>query len=121
VTRYDHTYLRTEKLGDDTCDVIESKPKDDKIRDESGYSRKVIWLDATSHVERKVEYYDLSGKLLKTQRAFDIQQIEPSRSIPLRREMINNQTGHKTLYQLEHITRDRNNEELFTVRNLERM
>jgi len=121
VSRYDHAYLRTEKLGDDSCDVIESKPKDGKTREESGYSRKVIWLDATSHVERKVEYYDLSGTLLKTQRAFDIQQIEPSRWIPLRREMVNHQTGHKTLYQLEHITRDRSNEDFFTARNLEHM
>ena len=53
--------------------------------------------------------------------AFPHPHSEPSRWIPLRREMVNNQTGHKTLYQLEHITRDRNNEEFFTARNLEHM
>jgi outer membrane lipoprotein-sorting protein len=122
VSRYEHTYLRTEKLDSDTCDVIESKPKDGKTRDESGYSRKLIWLDAANHVERKVEYYDLAGALLKTQRAYEVQQVEASRWLPLRREMINHQTGHKTLYQLDHITLDtKSNEEFFTARNLERM
>ena len=123
VNRYEHSYLRTEKLDNDTCDVIESKPKDAKTRDESGYSRKLIWVDTVSRVERKVEYYDLPGKLLKTQRAFDIQQVEssPQRWVPLRREMVNHQNGHKTLYRLDNIKLDRKlTEDFFSVRNLER-
>lgn len=124
VNRYDHTYLRSEKLDNEQCDVIESKPKDDKTREESGYSRKVSWLDAATHVERKVEYYDLSGKLLKTQRAFDIQQIEtsPQRWVPMRREMVNHQNGHKTLFRLDHITLDKKlTPDFFSTRNLERI
>jgi outer membrane lipoprotein-sorting protein len=123
VNKYDHSYLRREQFDGASCDVIESKPKDGKTRDEIGYSRKVIWLDATNHVERKVEYYDLSGNLLKTQHVFDIQQVEssPQRWIPKRREMLNHQTGHKTLYQMDSITLDRElNDEFFSTRNLER-
>jgi hypothetical protein len=124
VSRYDHTYLRSEKLDNDSCDVIESKPKDAKTRAESGYSRKVMWLDAATHIERKVEYYDLSDKLLKTQRTFDIQQVEssPQRWLPTRREMVNHQTGHKTFYKLERITLDRKlTEDFFSTRSLERI
>jgi hypothetical protein len=123
VNRYDHTFLRSEPLDGSACDVIESKPKDGKTRDESGYARRIIWLDATTHVERKVEYYDLSNKLLKTQYATDIQQIEtsPPRWVPMRRDMVNHQTGHKTLYRMDRISLDRKlNEDFFSVRNLER-
>jgi outer membrane lipoprotein-sorting protein len=124
VSRYDHTYLRSEKLDNDGCDVIESKPKDAKTREESGYSRKVIWLDTATQIERKVEYYDLSDKLLKTQRTFDIQQVEssPQRWLPTRREMVNHQTGHKTLYKLERIALDRKlTDDFFSTRSLERI
>ena len=124
VNKYDHTYLRSEQVDGASCDVIESKPKDGKTREETGYSRKIIWLDAANHVERKVEYYDLSGNLLKTQHVSEIQQVEssPQRWIPKRREMVNHQTGHKTLYQLENISLDRQlSEEFFSTRNLERM
>jgi outer membrane lipoprotein-sorting protein len=124
VSRYDHTYLRSEKLDSDSCDVIESKPKDARTRDESGYARKVIWLDAATHIERKVEYYDLSDKLLKTQRTFDIQQVEasPQRWLPMRREMVNHQTGHKTFYKVERTALDRKlTEDFFSTRSLERI
>lgn len=123
VDKYDHSYVRTEQFDGVSCDVIESKPKDDKTRDETAYSRKVMWLDAASHVERKVEYYDLSGKLLKTQHSTEIKQLEssPPRWLPMRREMVNVQNGHKTLYQIENITLDgKLNEEFFSARNLER-
>jgi len=123
VARYDHTVLRREQLDGSACDVVESRPKDDKTRDESGYARRILWLDATTHVERKVEYYDLSNKLLKTQHATDLQQIEasPPRWVPMRREMVNHQTGHKTLYRMDRISLDpKLNDDFFSVRNLER-
>jgi hypothetical protein len=123
VGRYDHSFVRSEQLDGAACDVIESRPKDDRTRDESGYARRVIWLDSTTHVERKVEYYDLSNKLLKTQHATDIQQIEtsPPRWVPTHREMVNHQTGHKTLYRLDRISLDpKLNTDFFSTRNLER-
>ena len=80
------------------CYVIESVPADDTVKANSGYSRKVTWVRSDNFVETKVEYYDLAGRLLKTQRVTKPQVVDAKagRWFPLSREMTNHQTGHKT-------------------------
>jgi outer membrane lipoprotein-sorting protein len=123
VEKYQHTWQRDEVIDGADCHVIESKPIDTKTRDDSGYSRKIVWVEAKSFLERKVEYYDVDGKLLKTQLTFDVQAVEPARQrwMPMRREMVNHQTGHKTLYQFDRFTLDRQlTDSFFSLRSLER-
>lgn len=122
VAKYQHALLRNEAVDGSDCYVIESKPRDAKTRDDFGYSRRVTWVDARSFVERKVEYYDLAGRLLKTQTTFDVKQVDAGKGrwLPMRRQMVNHQTGHTTIYQFERFDlrgdlRDAN----FTVRQLE--
>jgi hypothetical protein len=106
VERYQHAWLRTESIDGVDCDVIESRPVDDKTRDDTGYARRISWLDTHSHVERKVEYYDTRDVLLKTQLSFDVKLIEPEKQrwLAMRREMTNHQTGHKTLYVFDQVS-----------------
>jgi len=123
VEKYTHRYLRNEAIDGVDCYVLESTPIDAETRAESGYSRKVEWLDASNYLERKVEYYDLSAVLLKTQHAYDLQQVEPTKQrwISMRREMVNQQTGHKTIYKFERFALDQKlDESFFSTRNLER-
>jgi outer membrane lipoprotein-sorting protein len=103
VGRYSHVFVREEAVDGSNCFVIESTPKETRTRDETGYSRKLTWVDARSFVERKVEYYDLDNALLKTQLTFDVQLVEPDKQrwMPMRRQMTNHQTGHQTLYQFD--------------------
>lgn len=122
VEKYRHTLLRTENVDGADCFVIESRPLDVKTRDDTGYDRKLTWVDSRNFVERKVEYYDTSNALLKTQLTFDVQEVEPQRQrwLSMRREMTNHQTGHKTLYGFDSV--DVNNslaDGWFSVRNLE--
>jgi len=99
VDHYKHTLLRTEKVEDHDCFVIESVPASDAIRANSGYSKKVMWVRVDNFVESKVEYYDLAGRLLKTQLTGRHQLVErdKDRWFVMSREMTNHQTGHRTI------------------------
>jgi outer membrane lipoprotein-sorting protein len=99
VDTYRHTLLRKEKVDDWECYVVESVPATDQVKSNSGYSKKTSWIRADNFLETKVEYYDLAGRLLKTQRATRHELVEPGqkRWFALDREMKNHQTGHRTV------------------------
>jgi hypothetical protein len=98
VDRYTHTLLRSEPIDGRDCYVIESVPVDAAVGASTGYSKKITWVRSDTFLESKVEYYDLAGRLLKTQRTSRHQLIEPDKGrwFPLDREMVNHQTGHRT-------------------------
>ena len=110
-------------MDDVDCHVIESVPGDDTVKVNSGYSKKITWVRSDNFVETKVEYYDLAGRLLKTQRVTKPQVVDAKagRWFPLSREMTNHQTGHKTtLNVLKLETNVPTPDELFTTRYIER-
>lgn len=120
---YKHTLLRTEPLDGQDCYVIESIPRDDDVKRDSGYSKKITWVRKDNFLETKVEYYDVSGRLLKTQNVSGHKLVEPDtqRWIALRREMINHQTDHKTIFTFDRIEADVPvADDVFTTRSIER-
>jgi outer membrane lipoprotein-sorting protein len=120
VEKWEHVLLREETVDGVPCHVVESRPRDASTREDTGYSRRISWVDARTFVERKVEYYDTRGQLLKTQLTFDVQAEEPGRFMPMRRQMTNHQTGHQTQYQFERFAVDKSLQDGdFTVRRLE--
>lgn len=98
VDQYTHTLLRSEKVDDHDCYVVESVPAAATVKANSGYSKKITWVRVDNFVESKVEYYDLAGRLLKTQRAGRHQLVEPDKGrwFVMYREMTNHQSGHRT-------------------------
>lgn len=123
VDLYQHTLLRSEVSDGHDCYVIESVPANDTVKSNSGYSKKITWVRKDTLLEAKVEYYDVSGRLLKTQLTTDHQLVEPNpqRWFPLYREMTNHQTGHKTVINVDKIESGIDApDELFTTRYLER-
>lgn len=118
-----HTLLRTETIDAKECYVVESVPRDDNVKRDSGYSKKITWVRKDNFLETKVEYHDLAGRLLKTQSISDHQLVEldTQRWFALRREMVNHQTGHKTIITFARIESGvLAAEDLFTTCNLER-
>jgi outer membrane lipoprotein-sorting protein len=123
VARYRHTVVRNEAIDGVDCYVVESTPADDTVKSNSGYSRKVTWVRTDNFVEAKVEYYDLAGRLLKTQRVTKPQAVDAKggRWFPMFREMTNHQTGHRTtLNVLKLETNVPTPDDLFTTRAIER-
>jgi hypothetical protein len=123
VDLYRHVLLRSEAVDGHDCFVVESTPANESVRSHSGYSRKITWVRKDNFLETKVEYFDLSGRLLKTQRVAEHKLIEPEtqRWLALSREMTNHQSGHKTVLRFDKVEPGAQlSEELFTTRYLER-
>jgi hypothetical protein len=98
VDQFRHTLLRAEKIDEHDCYVVESVPATDTVKANSGYSKKIMWVRADNFLESKVDYYDLGGRLLKTQRTGRHQLVEPGKGrwFVMHREMTNHQSGHRT-------------------------
>ncbi len=62
VEKYTYKYLRDEACDLGQCFVIEQYPVDKN----SGYTRRVVWLDQAEYRTEKVEFYDRKDSLLKT-------------------------------------------------------
>ncbi len=121
VDLYRHTLLRSEKSGDADCYVIESVPASDTVKRNSGYGRKITWVRHDNFLEAKVEYYDLADRLLKTQQVERGQELEPGRWLAAHREMVNHQTGHRTVIEIENLDAHSGvSDDLFTTRYIER-
>ena len=123
VDQYRHTLLKTETIDGVACFVVESVPANDAVRGNSGYSRKVTWVRSDNFVETRVDYYDLAGRLWKTQTVSRPQLVEPQKGrwFPLVREMVNHQSGHRTVITATRLVSDiAVPDETFTTRYIER-
>jgi len=123
VDLYRHTLVRSEPIENQECFVIESVPANDTVKANSGYSKKITWVRKDNFLEHKVEYFDLSGRLLKTQTITEHKLVEPDtqRWFALHREMTNHQTGHRTDFRFNKLEPGLPvADELFSTRYLER-
>ena len=123
VDLYRHTLKGTEQVDGVECHVIESIPRDEAVRASSGYSRKVTWVRSDNFLETRVDYYDLAGRLLKTQLVKRHQLVEPEKGkwFALTREMTNHQTRHRTTFTVDKLQPGtRLSDDMFTTRYIER-
>jgi uncharacterized protein len=122
VDHYRHTLLRSEAIDGHDCYVVESLPATDAVKANSGYRKKITWVRADNFVESKVEYYDLAGRLLKTQHAGRHQLVEPGKGrwFVMHREMTNHQSGHRTTITASKAEAVAIPDDAFTIRYLER-
>ena len=122
VSLFQHTLVRSEAVDGHDCHVVESVPVSDMVKTNSGYSKKVTWVRKDNFLETKVEYYDLAGRLLKTQLIGGHTLVEPDtqRWFAKSREMTNHQSGHRTTIDAEKADAVAIPDDLFTTRYLER-
>lgn len=107
--------LKEEAIRDLDCYVVESVPKVS-----SAYTRKVSWIDKSSFLPLKEEYYDVQNDLYKIFTADEIKDFKGHPTI-VRRAMKNVKTGHHTETTFEKVDYDVGLEEsLFTERYLQR-
>jgi hypothetical protein len=123
VSLYQHKLLREEAAEGLPCYVVESVPANEDVKRDYGYSRKVNWIAKDSFHEVKTEYYDVTGRLLKTQlvRGITLVDAEAQRWAPKYKEMVNHQTNHKTIVNADSYTTDTKvTADTYTLRALER-
>lgn len=92
VEKYTYKYVREETLEGVRCFVIERYPLDPK----SGYTRQVTWIDTDEYRNRKMDFYDRKGSLLKTLTYEGYRQYVGRYWRAERFFMVNHQTGKST-------------------------
>lgn len=95
VEKFTYKYLRDEPCGEETCYVVEQYPVDKN----SGYKRRIVWIDQSAYRMHKTEFYNRRDALLKTLTAGAYEQYEAKHWRPTEMEMINHQSGKSTLLQ----------------------
>ena len=109
-----HAATKEEKLGARDCYVIKSTPKAADV----DYGYKLSWIDKTTFLPIKEEYYDRKGELYKVFTADEIKDVKGLPTIT-KRTMKNLQSGHMT--EVAYIKTDYNigiEDSLFTERFL---
>ncbi len=91
-----HKFLKMEKIGNDECFVIESKPKEEDYM----YSKTITWVIKDKWIGKKKEFYDEDGELLKILEVKDYKKIN-GYWIILHSEMKNVQKKHSTEMSLK--------------------
>ena len=93
VEKYTYRHLREEELNGVLCYVGESYPVDTK---NSGYTKRITWMDTAEYRVFKVDYYDRKQSLLKTLTVDGYQQYLGKYWRASSMEMVNHQSGKST-------------------------
>ena len=123
VEEWNHKLVREENVAGRDCYVIESTPKSPQVAANTGYSRRIGWIDKGSFVALRAEIYDLNGQLLKKLTDEDVRQVDASndRYQPMKLTAENVQTGHKTIIEFKNFKANVGiGDDVFTARSLER-
>lgn len=116
-----HRMLKEESVDGALCHVIESVPKTDEVKANSGYSKRISWIRKDNFVAVRTDITDTAGQALKRISVFDVQAVGKNGKMQaMRSEASNLQTGHKTVIVLEQFKAEQNlGNEYFTPRYLE--
>lgn len=121
VDKFAYTWLRDEPCGKDntmTCFVIHQVPK----YENSGYTKRIVWIDRAEYRPIKIEFYDRKEELLKTLEYRDYKQYLDQYWRSSEMEVVNHQTGKSTVLEFEDYEfRTDIDEGDFSPRRLERL
>ncbi len=92
VEKYSYKYLGEEAINSQDNFIIEQYPIDKN----SGYTRRVVWLDQTEYRVQKIEFYDRKDSLLKTLSYSDYKQYLNEYWRADKMVMVNHQSGKST-------------------------
>ena len=121
LAHHDYKRLDDAQANGRACYVIEAVPKNDDVKEETGYSKRTLWIDKERFTVQRCEYYDKDGKLLKRLVLEGEKQVQGLWR-PVQVTMENVQEGSKTVVQHDR-GREINKgieESKFTKRALER-
>lgn len=101
VNDWNHKKTGTSNVNGTECVSIESKPKNRKIQEMVGYSKRISCIDIANYVVLRAEAYDVKGKLLKVFTMSDIKSIDEKRAKwqPMKITAENVTTKHKTIIE----------------------
>lgn len=92
VEKYTYKYLGVEEVNGFTNFKVEQYPMDEN----SGYTRRIVWIDTLEYRINKIDFYDRKDSLLKTLTFSSYKQYLAKHWRADKQEMINHQNGKST-------------------------
>jgi hypothetical protein len=92
IEKYTYKFLANEQFNGLDTFKVEQYPVDEN----SGYTRRVVWLDTLEYRVQKIDFYDRKNSLLKTLSLTDYKQYLAKYWRADKQEMINHQNGKST-------------------------
>lgn len=123
VGEWEHRLIREEEIDGQPCYVIESLPKNEVVKSNSGYARRLSWIQKDNFMTVKGEFWDPAGALLKTATFTDVRLVDQVRGRwqAMRLEAESQQTGHRTVIRFENFRANQGiQDDFFTTRYMER-
>jgi outer membrane lipoprotein-sorting protein len=123
VDDFKHKLLKEEKVDGTDCYLIVLTPKNSKIAEENGFSKRMSWFGKKDFVIRKSITWDLRGRKHRQLRAENVKEIDPKkhRFRAMRMTVKNLQDGRSSVMDIGKIKlRSKIPDKYFTTRYLER-
>jgi len=92
VNKYDYKFIKEEACSLGTCFVVEQYPLDKN----SGYKKRIVWIDKAEYRMHKIDFYDRKDTLLKSLSSLEYKQYNQQFWRPSLMKMINHQNGKST-------------------------
>lgn len=92
VEKYSYKYLGEETVNGVDSFKIEQFPVDEN----SGYTRRIVWIDKAEYLVQKIDFYDRKNSLLKTLTYVDYKQYLNKHWRAASMQMVNHQNGKST-------------------------
>ena len=122
VKEWNHTIVKEEDVDGKPCYVIESTPKDATVKTNTGYSKRIGWIQKDNFVTVKAISYDEAGELLKEAKYSHWKEVDTVKHKWQAGilEAKNLQTGHSTVITIDQFKVNNGvKDDFFTTRYME--
>jgi len=122
VKEWNHTIVKEEDVDGKPCYVIESTPKDATVKTNTGYSKRIGWIQKDNFVTIKAVAYDEAGELLKEAKYSHWKEVDTAKHKWQAGilEAKNLQTGHSTVITIDQFKVNNGvKDDFFTTRYME--
>ena len=92
IDKYNYKFIKEEACSMGTCFVVEQYPTDEN----SGYTKRIVWIDKAEYRMLKTAFYDRKNSLLKTLSAENYEQYKDKFWRPSAMKMVNHQSKKST-------------------------
>ncbi|MFT7375869.1 MAG: outer membrane lipoprotein-sorting protein [Oceanospirillaceae bacterium] len=92
IEKYNYKFIKEEACSIGTCFVVEQYPTDEN----SGYTKRVVWIDKAEYRILRTDFYDRKNSLLKTLTTEKYQQYNDKFWRPSSMKMVNHQSKKST-------------------------
>jgi outer membrane lipoprotein-sorting protein len=98
---FSYKLLGSETVNGKDCWKVETKCLNEDIEDQNGFSRKVVYVEKSTYLAQRMEYYDLDDELFKVMTIGDYRKQSNGSYFAYSMTMENLQTNRKSVMQVD--------------------